>query len=455
MIGDQGPFDPTGFIEGDPGTYPVPIDADPYAAGQHWTLTAPAVIGGDDLVAGDLLYVVSFGRGYGAHTYGDAYLGWLESGPWAPVEVSFRGWAVDLPAWDRPAPPYTGCPLGDTMPGYRIVIEAQYLPESLEVRRYGQSTYGGDLYGDDIDLDVATMPWNDITETGFGVNITVGNTDGNPYVTVSEARLDFIDETAVLFAMAQPDTWFGPRVGTIIRVGISAPSLEYTPLFVGRIERVTDVHDAPPRLVEVDAFGFTFDTVQTLPNWSRPAEPVDVRLTATAAASGYVWGPAHPFPATPGPSLLALPVEDVVARDALDNAAVSARWYLSAAADGRLRTRPWPETGAGSPVLRVSDCVHDDAGTGNRVMFGAVNYLEDGDQVVFGYDDAATVDELMSPEVALVGDMAELLNLAVLDNIVDTGRDVVSAHFDQRRHLIFDMSDGTTIDAGRIQGGPP
>jgi len=420
MIGDQGPYDPTGFIEGDPSTYPVPLGGGYYYAGQYWTLTAAAVIGGDPLEVGDLLYVVSFGRAFGDGTFGDGFIGWNTNGPWDGIEVGFRGVSVSLPAWEVPAPPYSGCPLGESMPGWRIVIDAQYLPESAEVRRFGELDFGDELFGDDINLDVSTMPWNDITEQNFGVSITVGNTDGNPRVRVSEAQFDFIDETADLFAMSQPESWFGPRVGTIVRVGVLAPSLEYHPLFVGRIESVNDVHDQPPRLVQVDAFGMSFDTVQTLPDWTRPAETADVRLTAIGVASGYVWGPVYPYPSVPGPSLLALPEpENVVAREALDVAAISARWYVNTAKDGRLRVRPWPEPGGGQ-VITVTDC--NDAGdTGqNRVVFGDINYLEDGDQVIYG-DGAPTSNlGLLSPSVGLFGDMNELLNLVVINNKDDT-----------------------------------
>jgi len=420
VIGDQGPFDPTGFIEGDPSTYPVPLGGDPYAAGQFWTLTASATIGGDALVAGDLLYVVSFGRDYGAGTYGGGSYGWNEFGPWDAFEVGFRGYGATLPAWERPAPPYTGCPMGDRMPGWRIVIEAQYLSTIAELRRYGEGTYGSGVYGDTgVHTDPAVVPWNDITEENFGVLINVGNTDGNPVVAMSEARFDFRDAAARLFSMTQPESWYGPRVGTIIRVGVLEPSLEYHPLFVGRIETVNDIHDVPPRHVEVDAFGMIFDTVQSLPGWSRPAETADVRLRETGLASGYQWAPPHPFPAEPGPSLLALPANNVVARNALDLAAISAQWYVSAYPDGRLRVRPWPENGVGGQSLNVADCAEHDGETDpNRVVFGDINYLEDGDQVVYGQPVVSVFEAvLLSPSADLTGDMGELLNIVDLDNV--------------------------------------
>ena len=108
-IGNQGPYNPSGFNAANPATWPRPIGGGPYFAGQFWTASAAGTID-VPVVAGDRVYVSSTGRDYGEFTYGDAYYGWNSAGPWADAEVEFRAWSPTGPPWDRPAPPFSGCP---------------------------------------------------------------------------------------------------------------------------------------------------------------------------------------------------------------------------------------------------------------------------------------------------------------------------------------------------------
>lgn len=380
-IGDQGLYDASTFVAGNPATWPRPLDLGPYRAGQYWTASVAGVVG-VPVAVGDRVYVTSPGRSYGSYTYGDAAFGWDPAGPWYDIEVAWLAFPASSPPWDRPASPFTGCPFGERAPGWRVVIESLQLPPDSEARTYGDLGYGDLGYGDDVPTSATQLQWVDITPTGYAALIARGNPDGSPVVPVAECRIDFRDTDASVFAMTQPESWFAPRIGTRIRLGLLSPSLAYSALFVGRIEEIIDVHDVAPRIVSVTAFGSAMDLASDALRWQRPAENAPVRASALITASGYDWAPPTNLPPVV-PLIADTEKRDVVIRDELDRTAVSAGSMFDVAPNGAIRFTTWPAPGT-VDVIEVADCAPGLIGT-----------------------------------AVIVGDMSELVNVALVANSDD------------------------------------
>jgi hypothetical protein len=373
MAGYRGDYDPTGFDADNPATFPG--YPGPYDEADWWYLTAAAVLesqlGGripaQTVEVGDRLYPVGFGRRYGDFNWGDRNYGGPIEAPWGPADVGWRAWSAAIgEPWDRPPPPYSGCPAGDRFPQWRLVVEMLYnAPDAARV--YGEANWGDEIYGAEA---VAGMQWNDVTSTAFSIVIRHGGIDGAPVVPVSQAQLDIRDEDADLFPMSIPAAWTAPRVGTMVRLSMLDPLAVWYPLFVGRLEQIADRHDTPPRLLELDAFGLSFDLVSTLARWWRHTETADVRSAAILDAVMWQWSdPVLPLPEVTVTvrASAAAPV-DVVARDELDTTAISANHHLDFDLYGRPRFRPWPLAAAGDPLV-VCDCAGHGGLVATRIDF--------------------------------------------------------------------------------------
>lgn len=349
-------FDPTGFDESDPLTWPTPS---PYSPGEWWYITAPGTISGVAVDLGDRAYPVGTGRLFGELDYGvDTYGGDVPTPPWPAVVERVRWVAVrqTAPAWERPPPPYAGCPF--VRDGWRIVVEMLYVFDELT------QTYGSGLYGDGTfgSADGSSSSWNDVTPAAFGLVVTRGAPDGSPLADVDELRADLVDVDAALFPLSTSgNTTDGvvrePLVGTPIRVSVLDPSGAAFPIFAGRTERIDDVHDRGVRTVSLDAFGFASDLATVaIGTWAREAEPVVDRLSALLDAAEWDWGIGE-LPDPVGPTLRRVdPLEQVNARTEADRAALSASWYLLTDRQGRLTARAWPlEVDTTVATLAVTD----------------------------------------------------------------------------------------------------
>lgn len=333
-------FDPTGFVQADPSTWPTPAG---YSPGQWWFLTAPGTVNGVDVDVGDRMYPIGTGRLFGENDYGDGvYGGPVPAAPWpadaARVRWSARAWS-SAPAWNRPPGPYDGAPFGNT--GWRIAVEA-LLPVP-GARLFGDLDYGDGVYGDTV--AVAT-DWVDVACNVSGAVIRRGGNDGSPLVDVDELNLDVLDVDVDVIAVVTR-----PRRGDVftpLRVSLIDPMGDPHPLFTGRIEQIRDAVDRPPRTVTIDAFGMTADLVRD-GDAARPEETADRRVDALIARTGYAWGS---IPAPPGNLLRRYETGDgpVDLRDAIDTAALSARWQTHSRATGVVEFIDWPTVANGDPI---------------------------------------------------------------------------------------------------------
>lgn len=412
----QGPVDPTSpvYVPGNPATYPAPTTDPLYQPGMWWQVVTAGTWDGVAVEIDDRIYVTAGARHYGDGTYGDGTYGDNLS-DWLAATVMFIAWSSSSSPWDRPPKPYDGCLFGDRFPGWRVVVEAFYNADDT-ARTYGTDTYGSDVYGDVNGAGVED--WNDVTSPVFGVTIRRGSEIGEWVAPVDEFTFDIRDLAADAFPMSSPASWFAPGVGTMVRASLMSPTLQWFQLGVGRIERVTDRHDTPPRILTVDAYGLVSDLVTTIARWYRGSEPAVARLEALRLAAGWQWGPVDQYPTTPGPDLYGGgDPQPVVARDELDRVAISARWVLDTTSAGRLRYREWPLEPAGTPV-EVVDCVEVGAPPGAVLspviefvsdMATCLNYVEAGNRLEAH---ALAVD---SPSVGVVGRRSEAYGFPLFD----------------------------------------
>lgn len=353
-MGYVGDYDPVGFDQLDPGTWPTPA---PYSPGDWWYLVAAGTINGVDVEVGDRVFPIGTGRLYGEGLYGDeVYGGAPPDPPWPaddPYRVRWRAQAwTNAPAWQRPPAPGSGCAFGDT--GWRIVIETFLINPAA--RLYGEGLYGDDVYGDDWRGPVED--WVDSTRPAYGIVARWGADDGSPSVDVDSARFDVLDQLGDVFPIlagldVDKSRALAPGVATPVRVALLDPNGDPWPIFTGRIERVDDRHETRPRLVSVDAFGMAADLAVSR-DVARGTETAAERLDALVESVGYSWG-VDPWP-TPAPTLR--PVDrtnQARIRDEIDRAALSAGWIVSTDPLGVLNARPWPDTGTGGAVTRVCD----------------------------------------------------------------------------------------------------
>ena len=242
-----------------------------------------------------------------------------------------------------------GCPFGPSFPGWRILVEAFYVPNPG--RTYGQGTYGSDLYGDPANTGAM---WVDITTPSFGLEVLAGSADAAPVVPVSEFTLELHDDLGAWWDYAPPARYNMPGVGAPIRFGLIDPAAVYWPLGTGHVEAIVDEHDTPPRVVTVTAYGNMAVAVTSRAAWQRPSEPSPRRLGALVAAAGLA--AAVEYPQGRSPMLTAdIAARTITVRDELDRSAISSAWFMSEDRAGQLRFRVWPHAAVGA-LLTVSDC---------------------------------------------------------------------------------------------------
>lgn len=348
----QGTYDPNSYVAANQATWPKPASGILYEPAMYWTLDPAGTFDGQPVAVGDRVYVTGTARRYGDLDYGDSFYGPPPDRNWYADQVSFRVWKLDAPPWDQPTTPYSGCPLGDRFPGWRMVVEAFYNADDT-ARTYGAGLYGDDVYGDA--LGAGRPLWNDVTPAAFSVISSRGGTDGSPRVPVDVLTVDVSDPDGRWFPLAAPQSWFAPSVGTPIRVGVLDPAQDYHPIAVGRIERIDDRHETPPRILTVEAFGMMSDLVVTIDSWQRPYETAVTRLVELQRRGRWHWGPIKQVPATPGPGVQLVEESTVEARAEMDRTALSAGWFLDDTVAGLLRYREWPLLPSGT-ALEVTDC---------------------------------------------------------------------------------------------------
>lgn len=401
---EMGPFDPSGYVPGDIATYP-PATRGRYYAGQYWTVDPAGTFDKVPVDVGDRLYVI----------------GPAGASSWAPADVSWLVWElpdVSNPPSTRPPLPTAGCPLGDTMPGWRLVVDAYTNPDDGS-RVYGSSTYGDDVYGDADER--GAYDWVDVTTPHYSVTINRGTALGDYRSDVDQIVVEAVDDTGRWYKSG-PQLW-GMTIGDRLRVGVFDPAGKYTPLASGEIERIEDEHDVPPRLLTVEAFGNQLDLVTTLVDWSPPAESLHERIDRLLAAAPWRWGDPT-MPATDPALLAALDPADVEARAEMDLTAISAGYIADTDRYGNLRFREWPLPGTGLAAA-VADC------TGHPFTVDELRVVNAGEERVTAagaYRVVGVAHELpagtvVAPVIYIAEDYETLLNNPIMGN----GRDRVEA----------------------------
>lgn len=348
------PYDPSGWSDTDPSTWPPPIPpATLYQPGMAWTMTAAGVVAGQPVAVGDLLFVVHADRLYGDALYGDGMWGSTPDGDWTAEDVTFVAWYSSAPPQDQPPFPYSGCKLGDT--GWWVIVDAFYL-DTTGSRLYGDRLYGDGEYGGSIP---ATVHWVDVTAGFTGINITRGSADGTATPDVIEIDVEWDDPDFLRVDVAPPAVYYQPFVGVPLRVSLYDPAWGWHPRAVGSIEQIVDptIHPSSEqqRFVRMQAFGHIMDTSRTLFGWQRPAELASARFAALLTATGWRYGQG----AIVYPPDIALHADtkprDVTGRDELDRTVRSAGWTFDTDRRGMPRLRPWPLPLL-DPVAVVVDC---------------------------------------------------------------------------------------------------
>lgn len=363
------PYDPTGFVDSNPATWPQPIPpATLYQPGMAWTMTAAGVVQGQPVDVGDLLFVVHRARLFGEFLFGDGMFGSTPAQDWTATDVRFVAWYTSAPPEDQPPLPYSGCKFGDT--GWWIIIDCWFNDAELS-RRFGEATFGAGVFGGG---DPAVTRWVDITAGYTDVTIRRGNQDGNPAVDVPEISFTWFDPQFTRFDVTTPAAWHLPFVGRPIRVSFYDDQWRWHPRTVGEIERIVDPSIWPtsgePRFVTVEAFGPAIDLTRTLMQWQRPTEGAATRFAALLAAAGWRYGDASVvYP--PDVTLTAdLKPRDVAARTEIDRTVISAGWTFDTDRRGMPRIRLWPLE-LGDPVASVVDCADGDGVVATLITFTA------------------------------------------------------------------------------------
>jgi hypothetical protein len=401
-------YDPRGFVDTDPATWPQPIPpATLYQPGMAWTMTAAGTVQGQAVKVGDLLFVVHRDRLYGDLLFGDGMFGSTPDQDWTSADVRFVAWDSSAPPENQPPLPYSGCRFGDT--GWWIIIDCFYL-DATDSRRYGEETFGVGVFGGGT---TATARWVDITAGFVDVRIDRGNADGAPRVDVPEITINWYDPDFARFDVAPPAVWFLPFVGKFLRVSFYDPAWVWHPRIVGEIERIVDPSIWPtsdqPRYVTVEAFGPAMDLTRTLPQWQRGAELASTRFSALLTAAGWRYGTGSlTFPSDaslhpdPKPS-------DVTARDEIDRTALSAGWMFDTDRRGMPRLRTWP-LALGPVAAAVVDCAdHGPAG----LVATLVTFTADESQLL----NVVTVSNTLDPPTVVQSiDTASVATYGARDN---------------------------------------
>ncbi len=367
LIGD---YDPAGYVTGDYATYPPLPDGDGlYQPSMWWNSTGTGTMDGHPVQPTDRIYVVGKGRTYGEWLYGDLVYGGPAGYDW-PVElVTWVIWSDEgqPPNWVDPYP-FTGCPLGDYAPDWRIVIDAYY-NDAAGSRTYGELNYGDEVYGDP---GAGTPGWHELTREAFAVNVTVGTSDGSDVVPVTELILDLWDDDATTVDIS-PVNYFTVRLDSPVRVGVFDPGWKYHPLAAGVVRAIEDTHDTLPRYVTITAFGADAKLSTSLANWQRPSEMLSARVRALLAAALYPLDDLHDYPRD---TLLSADVKAgiVNARAEMDRTAMSGGMSFDTTPRADLRMRDWPLTPT-ETVLRVVDCITPD--TEGALLSGSIGFSAD------------------------------------------------------------------------------
>lgn len=241
---------------------------------------------------------------------------------------------------------------------------------------YGDGTYGDGYYGSGTHADVDPI-WVDITPEVFGITITRGSRDGGMAVPVSEARVDWVDQSGELFPFTPELNIQRPGPGTFMRISIVDPSGDFTPLFVGRMSEVMNQHDeSGVRLAAVQAWGVESDLSTTIP-WTRSNnEWTSTRLAAALDAADWAWAeypytadPDLDWPDDPTPQHRDVDSPQANALQVIDQVAQSCGWVADFAADGTPRVRRFPLESDGTfPIIAV-DAEDDDGYATPRVVY--------------------------------------------------------------------------------------
>jgi len=366
------PYDPRGFVDANPATWPQPIPpAVLYQPGMAWTMSAAGTVQGQAVAVGDLLYVVHRGRRFGDGTFGSGRFGSNPDQDWTAADVRFVAWYTSAPPENQPPLPYSGCKFGDT--GWWIIIDC-WFNDAQTSRRFGEATFGSGVFGGG---STAATRWVDITAGFVDVQINRGNDDGSPRVDVPEIVANWYDPGFARVDVSPPAVWHLPFVGRPIRVSFYDPGWVWHPRTVGEIERIVDpsiwTTSGQPRYVTIEAFGPAMDLTRTLPQWVRPAELASARFAALMSAAGWRYGSGALVYPTPDTQLHAdAEPSDVAAREEIDRTALSAGWIFDTDRRGLPRLRPWP-LAPGPATATVVDCAdHGPAGlTATLVTFTA------------------------------------------------------------------------------------
>lgn len=401
------PFDPSGWDDTDPATWPPPIPpATLYQPGMAWTMTAAGVVDGQAVDAGDLLFVVHRGRRYGDGTYGSGMFGSNPAQDWTAADVAFVAWYSSNPPADQPPFPYSGCRFGDS--GWWVIVDCYF--GGSPSRRYGDGTYGSGTYGGGTTADTG---WFDVTAGFTELTISRGSADGGATMDVLEIDGAWYDPDFARWVVTPPESWPRPFVGAPIRVSFYDPGWTWHPRAVGSIEQITDPtitrQSDEPRMVTVQAFGHLMDLSRTLIGWQRPAEMASARFAALLAAGGWRYG----TPALVYPPDVALHADreprDVTARDELDRTALSAGWTFDTDRRGSPRLRAWPLE-LGPVAASVVDCEPVD----DQVIATVVVFTADESQLL---NEVVATNDLDPPTVARAGpDATSVALYGVRDN---------------------------------------
>ncbi len=387
------PYDPRGFVDANPATWPQPIPpATLYQPGMAWTMSAAGTVQGQPVAVGDLLFVVHKARLFGDGTFGSGMFGSTPDQDWTSADVRFVAWYTSAPPEDQPPLPYSGCQFGDT--GWWIIVDCWFNDAQLS-RRFGEDTFGSGVFGGG---STAVTRWVDVTAGFTDITINRGNIDGAPAVDVPEITVTWHDPDFAVVDVSPPAVWHLPFVGRPIRVSFYDDQWRWHPRIVGEIERIVDpsiwTTSGEPRYVTIEAFGPAMDLTRTLPQWARPAELASARFAALLTAAGWRYGNGALVYPTPDTQLHADPTpRDVAARAEIDRTALSAGWMFDTDRRGLPRLRVWPLP-LGPVVATVVDC--DDHGPAGLVAT-LVTFTADESQMV---NIATVTNALEPPDVA-------------------------------------------------------
>jgi len=340
-------------------------------------------------------------------------------------------------------PPGAGCPvLEDDPDGWRIVVEAFYNAT------VGSRVYGSDLYASGVYGDAGGTPpssWVDLTERAYGTVVTRGTKNGTYRQPVDRITFEVVDDDGSLWDV-DPGSIYALRAGVPVRVGLLDPDGAYTPLSTGRIERLEDVHDVPPRNVSLEAVGMLSDTVVNRIDIARPEETAGTRAAYYLNLAGWSWTPIPTPTSVPSTFVLAAdptpgPVE---VRGELDRIARSVGLFQSTDRRGEWFADQWPIMPADVAPIELVDCADPDVspfdpdaftfpfGADRRLPTAVLRYVEDRavllNLVQFTKRGGTPADSITVQDdvsIAVNGTVSNTYGMPFIDCVYKTRADVV------------------------------